>query len=320
MDRVVKLGVLRDLNPEIEILIKQHLIGRELWYPADLLFPEGEDEAAQDEYTREHRVQATRLPPELKIVFVFNGLTESGLPHFHRLIAQHLEDEYPREHQPLARWNGIWTAEEDRHDGVLHDYLRLSRLVPAVAAVEKIQHDYLVAGFHPQWESDPFQLIAYTALQEEATQISHRNVAKPMAPLLARIVGHVAGEEGKHALFYRRVFSCLVRRAPDEALVSLWKVARNFVMPAVASTWYQDLAYVAFRLKVFAHEDYQGILERVLEEWQIAEINTRTAEGAQSRARLLDLPKAIGRRAALFARAKERNLCFTFLPDVKIVI
>ena len=51
-------------------------------------------------------------------------LTEEGLPHFHRLLATYLGGD-----TFWSKWTNLWTAEEDRHGAVLHDYTRDSKIL-----------------------------------------------------------------------------------------------------------------------------------------------------------------------------------------------
>src|SRR3546814_18127492 len=104
------------------------------------------------------------------------------LPHFHRLIATYLGNS-----GPWRDWNNMWTAEEDRHGCALRDYVRDARLFN-MGALEKLQYSYIAAGFNPDWQADPYRLLAYTSLQETDPQTSHANTGRlcgpiqPMAP------------------------------------------------------------------------------------------------------------------------------------------
>ena len=41
-----------------------------------------------------------------------------------------------------------------------------------------MQFEYLRAGFHPEWDRDPYRVFAYTTVQERATQFSHSETGK----------------------------------------------------------------------------------------------------------------------------------------------
>ena len=75
------------------------------------------------------------------------------------------------------KWTNLWTAEEDRHGAVLHDYTRDSQLLDN-PVLEQMQFEYIKAGFEPAWDKDPYRVFVYTTLQERATQVSHANTGK----------------------------------------------------------------------------------------------------------------------------------------------
>ena len=106
-----KVEVLGDLEPVVDKLIEAHESKRILWFPSELLAPpEGEDPERHRAALRE---RARGIHDSARVAVGLNLLTEEGLPHFHRLLAQYLdEDGFWR------KWNYLWTAEEDRHGAV----------------------------------------------------------------------------------------------------------------------------------------------------------------------------------------------------------
>ena len=118
------------------------------------------------------RAQAAGIPDPARAALALNLLTEEGLPHFHRLLAVYLGDD-----SFWRSWNNLWTAEEDRHGQVLHDYARDTRLLDQ-RRLEEMQFEYLRAGFHPEWDRDPYRVFAYTTVQERATQFTWDRCAR----------------------------------------------------------------------------------------------------------------------------------------------
>src|SRR5438093_552484 len=137
-----KIEVLRDLEGRVRDLMEAHERKRELWFPADLLHA-GPD-ACADEFVGRLRAQAEGIPDAIRAALALNMLTEEGLPHFHRLLAVYLGDE-----SHWRAWNNLWTAEEDRHGQVLHDYARDTRLFDE-RKIEEMQLEYIRPGFHPE--------------------------------------------------------------------------------------------------------------------------------------------------------------------------
>ena len=117
----VKIEVLRDLEGRVRELMDMHERKREVWYPSELLDPQPDTDP--DEFRKQLRRQADGIPDPVRAALALNMLTEEGLPHFHRLLAVYLGDD-----SHWRVWNNLWTAEEDRHGAVLHDYTRDTRL------------------------------------------------------------------------------------------------------------------------------------------------------------------------------------------------
>ena len=175
----VRLEVLADLEEIVGELMAQHEAKRELWFPNDLT--DDPDEEKSIDGVRKLRELARGLPDPCRVAIALNLLTEEGLPHFHRLLAVHFGDE-----TFWRRWNNLWTAEEDRHGVVIHDYCRDARILDA-GILERLQFAYIRSGFHPQWDRDPYRVFVYTTLQERATQYSHGNTGKVCEPYEPKI-------------------------------------------------------------------------------------------------------------------------------------
>ena len=148
-----------------------------------------------------------------------------------------------------SKWTNLWTAEEDRHGAVLHDYARDSQILNN-PELERMQFEYLKAGFEPTWDKDPYRVFVYTSLQERATQVSHANTGKLASayePKIGTVLSNVAKEEARHYAFYREIFKAVLERDPNRGLESA-----ALVMPAIAmlEVW----RGVGFWTLLFLHE------------------------------------------------------------------
>lgn len=283
-----QLEVLRDLEPVVGELIQSHESKRRLWWPSDLLGIA--DSESPDLEVAGIRERARGIPDPVRISLVMGLVTEEGLPHFHRLIALHMgDDTYWRD------WNNLWTAEEDRHGAVLHDYLLQANIVhPRV--VEELQFQYIRNGFNPDWERNPYRLLAYTSLQERATQVCHANNGKAAGaydPLIARVLERVATEEARHFHFYRSVFGELLARDPNEALAAAERVIRQFEMPGGSMPGYRDMMDVIRRAGLYGPRDFLKIVEEQIEHWGIAALTGLDAAGRQAQEAILSYPSRL---------------------------
>src|SRR5687768_5664248 len=165
-----KIEVLSDLEPVVRDLTAVHESKRVLWFPSELLAPPPDTDP--DRHLSQLRERAKGISEPARVALALNLLTEEGLPHFHRILAVYLGDD-----SHWQTWTNLWTAEEDRHGVILHDYTRDAEVFDRVV-IEKMQFEYMRAGFSPDWDRDPYRVFVYTSLQERATQISHANTGK----------------------------------------------------------------------------------------------------------------------------------------------
>jgi acyl-[acyl-carrier-protein] desaturase len=305
-----QLEVLGAMETFIKKQIEAHLSRRKLWMPNELSPADAgsEDEALLSKV----RELAKGIPAAVLVALALNLLTEEGLPHFHRLIASHFGQE-----NSWSAWNNIWTAEEDRHGCAIRDYVRDARLY-SMTALEKLQYQYIEAGFDPEWEQDPYRLLAYTSLQEKATQIAHSNTGRMAGnyePRLQRVLAHISGDESRHYQFYRGAFTEILKHDPNQALVSLQKVTLGFSMPGHNVSGFTDMSEVIRRAHIFGPRQYQDIVEELLEHWQIGALTGLSAVGEEARDKLMKVPKRLS-RIADYADAKthKRAFKFDFLP------
>lgn len=281
-------------------LIQKHLAkrGKKIWMPSELL-PRSRDDSAPE------------ISSEYTGMLVLNLLTEDGLPYFLGLLMKHLGDE-----GALWEWTRIWTAEEDRHGAVIKRYLSHALNSAAMASIERQQHEYLEAGFWPDWSNDPYQLLAYVVLQEKATQVSHRGISrgvKDADPLLARVMGTVAGEEGRHHDFYFALFAEIVTIDPVRALDALYKVIKTFAMPGANMPSFADLAYIQMRRGVFGSLEFGNIIEDVVQKLSLAGRNDLPAEAEKIRDKIMRQPHVLERIAQNFDRMPKRTVPLPFL-------
>jgi acyl-[acyl-carrier-protein] desaturase len=301
-----KLEVLRDLEPRVRELMDIHERKRELWFPEDLLGP------APDECPGTHlaklQEQASGIPDPARAALALNLLTEEGLPHFHRLLAVYLGDD-----SFWRSWNNLWTAEEDRHGQVLHDYTRDTRLFDQ-RKLEEMQFEYLRAGFHPEWDRDPYRVFAYTTVQERATQHSHSETGRIVAeyePRLASVLSQVAKEEARHYTFYRTVFQEILKRDPDQALHSASFILPAIDMPGVTMPGFKDLADVIRRAGIYGPRDYLRIVQEQIRYWRIESLEGLNELGRKAQEKIMGIPARLKRIAEhIETRSKAKTFSF----------
>jgi acyl-[acyl-carrier-protein] desaturase len=305
-ETLAKVEVLADLESVVHTLMEAHEAKRILWFPSELLAPAPDTDP--DHYIQELRERAKGITMPGRVALALNLLTEEGLPHFHRLLAVYLgSDSF------WSRWTNLWTAEEDRHGAVLHDYTRDSRILDN-PILERMQFEYLKAGFEPSWDKDPYRVFVYTTLQERATQVSHANTGKLASeyePTIGTVLSNVAKEEARHYVFYRSIFSEVLERDPNNALASAAEIMPSIDMPGVSMPHFREMADVIRRAGIYGPRDYLKIVEEQIRYWAIETIVGLNEVGKKAQEKILAIPARLERVAdAMESRNRAKTFSF----------
>ena len=287
-----KVEVLRDLEPLVGEMMDNHERKRDLWFPSDLLGPA--EDADPDAHLAALRRRAEGIPDHARAALALNLLTEEGLPHFHRLLAVYLGQD-----SAWGKWNNLWTAEEDRHGQVIHDYTRDARLFHQ-RKLEEMQFAYLREGFNPAWDKDPYRVFVYTTVQERATQHSHAATGRLVGQYdegLEMVLQNVAQDEARHFAFYRNVFSAILERDPNQALHSASFILPAIDMPAVAMPGFKELADVIRRSGIYGPRDYLRIVQEQIRFWRVESLTGLNELGRAAQEKILGIPERLKRIA-----------------------
>jgi len=248
-----------------------------------------------------------------------NTLTEEGLPHFHRLISQYLGAD-----SIWSKWNNLWTAEEDRHGAILHDYSRDSRILDN-PVMERMQFEYLKSGFEPAWDKDPYRVFVYTTLQERATQVSHANTGKVAGEhehLIGEVLSNVAKEEARHYVFYRSIFERVLKRDPNRALESAANIMPSIEMPGASMPHFREMADVIRRAGIYGPREYLKIVEEAMRYWAIDKLTGLNEMGKKAQEKILAIPARLERVADMMetrSRAKTFSFAVAFAKEFEMV-
>ena len=305
-ETLAKVEVLADLEPLVQDLMVTHEAKRILWFPSELLAPEPDTDP--DKWVKELRERARGISMAGRVALALNLLTEEGLPHFHRLLAVYLgSDSF------WSKWTNLWTAEEDRHGAVLHDYTRDSQILNN-PELERMQFEYLKAGFEPTWDKDPYRVFVYTSLQERATQVSHANTGKLASeyePKIGTVLSNVAKEEARHYAFYREIFKNVLKRDPNRGLESAAIIMPSIDMPGVNMPHFRDMAEVVRRAGIYGPRDYLKIVEEQIRYWAIDALDGLNEMGKKAQEKILAIPARLERVAdAMESRTRQKTFVF----------
>ena len=175
----------------------------------------------------------------------------------------------------------------------------------------EISTQHLLAdGFDIGTSRDPYRSFIYTSFQELATNLSHRRVAQFAKQagddLLAKLCGHVASDEARHANAYKSFVTKIFSLDPSEMMVAFEDMMRKkIVMPAhflretgVAKGFtFNHFSEAAQRLGVYTATDYVNILVSLIQDWRIDSFSYLSDNGERARDYIMALPGRLSRLA-----------------------
>ena len=184
-----------DLLPVVERSLERHLSAAKEWFPHEFVpYEEGRN------FVKEPwRPDDSDVPDVAQTALEVNLLTEDNLPYYHLSIWRAFGDE-----DAWGEWVRRWTAEEGRHAIALRDFLTVTRgLDPAL--LERGRMDMVSRGWYPRFAQEgPLDGLMFTAIQELATRISHRNTGEITGDeLIEKLCSRIAIDENLHHVFYR---------------------------------------------------------------------------------------------------------------------
>ncbi|KAK9068744.1 hypothetical protein SSX86_012859 [Deinandra increscens subsp. villosa] len=326
-----KIEIFKSIEGWAEENILVHLKPVEkCWQPQDFL-PEPSSDGFEEQ-VKELRARAKELPDDYFVVLVGDMITEEALPTYQTMLntLDGVRDETGASPTPWAIWTRAWTAEENRHGDLLHQYLYLCGRVDMRQIQKTIQ--YLIgSGMDPRTENSPYLGFIYTSFQERATFISHGNTARHAKDhgdlKLAQICGTIAADEKRHETAYTKITEKLFEIDPDGTVLAFADMMKKKIsMPAHLMYDGQDdnlfdhFSAVAQRLGVYTAKDYADILEFLVGRWKVADLTGLSGEGRKAQEYVCGLPSRIRRleeRAS--ARAKEGPMApFSWIFDRQV--
>jgi acyl-[acyl-carrier-protein] desaturase len=275
------------LVPRVEHLYERHLGATKSWMPHELIPWERAVESAPREPWDPER---SPLPAGVRSALVVNLLTEDNLPYYFETINRMFPNDVWRE------WARRWTAEEMRHAIVIRDYITVTHSVD-LQALEHARMHQVSGGQVPQ-PASAVDALAYVALQELATRVSHRNTGNMLDDEAGyRVMARVAADENLHYLFYRDLVSAALEVDASEAMLAIERQVRTFEMPGAGIpdfSAHANAIAVAGIYDLALHHD-QVLVPVVLRHWAIETLQGLSPEAELARDRTIHHIGRIGR-------------------------
>jgi acyl-[acyl-carrier-protein] desaturase len=232
---------------------------------------------------------------------IVNLLTEDNLPSYHHEIALIFGRD-----DAWGEWVHRWTAEEGRHAIVMRDYMLVKRMVDPVA-LERFRMKHMSQGYVSAHSGELMSSLAYVSFQELATRVSHRNTGKfTKDPMCENLLTRVAADENLHMIFYRNLLNAALAISPDQAMVAILDVVKNFEMPGANLPGFQRKAVEMAVEGIYDLRQHKDeVVAPVLRFWKVFELEGLSAEGEAARTELAEFMDALEKQALRFEDKRE---------------
>jgi acyl-[acyl-carrier-protein] desaturase len=303
----IRIEVMQSLESRVESFMDEYLIPADkIWQPSDFL-PNSQEDTFFEE-VRELRELAKELPYDFWVALVGDTITEEALPTYESwLMDVEGINQVEGKGNSWSKWVRQWTGEENRHGDTLNKYLYLSGRVN-MRQIEITTQHLISDGFDIGTDRDPYKNFIYTSFQELATYVSHNRVAK-----LARGYGNIAlskmcriisGDEMRHHRAYSTFVSEIFKVDASNMMIAFKEMmVHKIVMPAMflrekgqtIGAAFEDFSNSAQRIGVYTAQDYIDIMQKLIEQWDIANMTHLTEEAEKARDYLMKLPARMER-------------------------
>jgi acyl-[acyl-carrier-protein] desaturase len=227
---------------------------------------------------------------------IVNLLTEDNLPSYHHEIAVIFGRD-----DAWGEWVHRWTAEEGRHAIAMRDYMMVKRMVDPVA-LERFRMKHMSAGYLSANSGELMDSLAYVSFQELATRVSHRNTGTfTKDPMCERLLTRIAADENLHMIFYRNLLDAALQISPDQAMVAILNVVKNFQMPGTGIPGFQRKAVEMAVEGIYDLRQHRDeVLAPVLRFWKVFELEGLSDEGEAARTELAEFMDTLEKQALRF--------------------
>lgn len=231
-------------------------------------------------------------------------LTEVNLPWF----TTHLYAAFRGSLTVMLDFLHTWTSEEDQHAQLLDTYLLLGGNGDHKlrAAMRK---GVIRQGWAANIESH-FGAIAYTAIQELATQqfyLRVAEIAEAEDPRLSRALRRLAKDEALHMAFYRDAVKFHLEVEPNY-VYPLAEVIMKFEMPGSGMPNYQERSeLLAAKANFGPAEFYTLVIDALWRYWDIDSLAPSLGRAREAQLKLIKHHQKLGRIAARLMERKKAH-------------
>ncbi|MEV0030603.1 acyl-ACP desaturase [Nocardia sp. NPDC050793] len=271
--------LLEALSLEVELNLRRHIAVADGWQPHDYVpWDDGRNFAflGGEDWTPEQ----SELGEIAKLALTVSVLIADNLPSYHREIGKYLRT------GPWWRWVGRWTAEENRHEILIRNYLMVTRSVDPVD-LERQRMAHMTAGFRRP-ALHLLDVLANGAFEEAASAIRHRNTAALNEnPMVTAIAARIAADDELQSEFFADLVAAAFAIAPDQTMRAIADRVAGFEVPRVALPDGRSSDEVLAEAGIYDRaKEGELVFAPLLRRWNVFDRADLGPEGEQARAEL----------------------------------
>ncbi|MFJ1457921.1 acyl-ACP desaturase [Nocardia sp. N2S4-5] len=274
--------LLESLAAEVEENLRRHMAVADGWQPHDHVpWDDGRNFAFLGGTDWEQG--QSELSEVARLALTVSVLIADNLPSYHRELGKYLRT------GPWWRWVGRWTAEENRHEILIRNYLMVSRSVDPVE-LERLRMAHMTDGFRRP-SLHLLDVLAANAFEETAAAVRHRNTAALQEnPLVTAIAERLAADDELQAVFFANLVAAGLDLAPDQTVRAIADQVAAFRVPEVALPGGRNSTEVLAEAGIYdPAREGELVFAPLLERWNIFSRTDFTDVGEAARAELAHL-------------------------------
>ncbi|MDE1670710.1 acyl-ACP desaturase [Nocardia gipuzkoensis] len=217
--------LLESLAVDVELLLRKHVDVADGWQPHDFVpWDDGRNFAFLG--GTDWSPEQSELSDTAELALTVSVLIADNLPSYHREIGKYLRT------GAWWRWVGRWTAEENRHEIMIRNYLMVTRAVDPVQ-LERLRMEHMTKGFRRP-AMHLLDVLANCAFEEVASAVRHRNIAAlGENPLVTAMAERIAQDDELQSVFFADLVAAALDLAPDQTVRAIADRVAGFEVPTV---------------------------------------------------------------------------------------
>ncbi|MEU1428038.1 acyl-ACP desaturase [Nocardia sp. NPDC005746] len=274
--------LLDSLEAEVETNLTRHIDASPEWQPHDYV-PWSDGRNFQAMGGTDWDPAQSELSEVAKTALTVSVLIADNLPSYHRELGKHLRT------GPWWRWVGRWTAEENRHEILIRNFLMVTRAVDPIA-LERMRMAAMTASFNRPG-MHLLEVLAVAAFEEAAAAVRHRNTARLAGDVMvASIADRLAADDELQAVFFANLISAALDLAPDQTLRAIADRVADFQVPVIELSDGRSSDEVLAAAGIYDRaREPELVFGPLLEQWKVFTRTDLGEDGEKARAELAHL-------------------------------